>query len=234
MRRALARAGRSGLGAGPSSPRPPGTLPGQGRSGDRGLSLLPGDRLCYDLLASTLRAEVPLSLWRCRGARASAGCLPSAALSACAHGGADSRSRPRSPPRAAGGRPTGAEDPIAGSSPRPTPTSPRASTEAKEGHLNRRPRGVRPRGRRLPDGARRRLRQPAAGRGLPPHARRGPGRARSRPSPPGDGFTETPAEPASIDEVGDLPVAEEPASDETRRTAAGGGARPRPTTSPSS
>jgi membrane-bound lytic murein transglycosylase D len=35
----------------------------------------------------------------------------------------------------------------------------------------------------------------------------------------GDGFRETPAEAASIDEVADLPVAEEPASDETRAKA---------------
>lgn len=35
----------------------------------------------------------------------------------------------------------------------------------------------------------------------------------------GDGFRETPAEAASIDEVADLPVAEEPASDETRTKA---------------
>ena len=35
----------------------------------------------------------------------------------------------------------------------------------------------------------------------------------------GDGFTEVPSEPASIDEVGEIPVAEQPVTEETRRMA---------------
>ena len=134
--------------------------------------------------------------------------------------------KPRRPP----------DDPIVrSSSPRPTPTWPRAWPRPKDGHLNRGPRGVRPGGRRLPDRARRRLRRPAAGRGLPPHAGGGPRCGRWRPWPPGDGFTETPVR-ARLHRRGRATCRwrRRPASEETRRTRGRGRRGRRPTTSRSS
>jgi membrane-bound lytic murein transglycosylase D len=153
-----------------------------------------------------------LSLWRCR--RTWSGILLGAALSACAH-----------PPA-----PQVAQAPAAEAA-RPAPADEVQKTiaeadlhlatglsEAKEGHLNRAreefdravdlyltaPGGAHS-DPRLADAYRRTL-EAVQAREMEALAA-------------GDGFRETPAEVASIDEVAGLPVAEEPASSETRAKA---------------
>jgi peptidoglycan lytic transglycosylase D len=152
-----------------------------------------------------------LSLWRCRRTY---GCLLGAALAACAH---PAPPQVPAPPIAEAPRPA-AEDAIAKRIAEADLHLAAGFSEAKEGHLNR----AREEFDRAVD-----LYLTAPGGALSDprlteayHRTLDAVRARELEAlAAGDGFRETPAEAASIDEVADLPVAEEPASEETRAKA---------------
>jgi membrane-bound lytic murein transglycosylase D len=153
-----------------------------------------------------------LRLWRCR--RTYAGCLLAAGLSACAH------ALPPQVPQAPGAeapRPV-AEDAVLKRIAEADLHLATGLGEAKQGHLNR----AREEFDRAVD-----LYLTAPGGAysdprLSEAYRRTLDAVQAREMEAlaaGDGFRETPAEVASIDEVADLPVAEEPASEETRAKA---------------
>ena len=153
-----------------------------------------------------------MSLWRCRRTLGGLSVLGGCSARACAHSrrlrqvAQPLRSpRPRRPPPKT---PT----PQLHRRGRRAPATP-AWTRPRQGHLNARARGVRPRGRPLPDRARRRLRR-TRGWPRPTGAPSTPSRpARSRPSPPATASRETQRR-AGLDRRG-------------RRSARGRGARQR-------
>jgi peptidoglycan lytic transglycosylase D len=153
-----------------------------------------------------------LRLWRCR--RTYGGCLLAAALSGCAH-----PSPPQAPaaPAAEASRPL-VEDAVVKRIAEADLHLAAGFSEAKEGHLNR----AREEFDRAVDLY---LTAPGGALADPRLAeayRRTVDAVQAREMEAiaaGDGFRETPAEAASIDEVADLPVAEEPATEEARAKA---------------